>query len=197
MVSLPMFSWSKNPMIIGLCFLWYSVKSLEYDDRLKVLRIWSLAERKNRADLLEVFKMKSGFSVVTFGTLFEVDNQQRTRGHTWKIIKYRSNLDVRKFFFSERVVDRWNKLEQTEIYWLWKHQRLQEQIRRYPEDEVRLLGGLYPTKWSHTFSCLAYFSILRGFSYWIIKCKTNFAPFNFYSHFYWTFQWRLMLIMRK
>ena len=26
----------------------------------------------------------------------------------WKIVKHRSNLDIRKYFFSERVVDRWN-----------------------------------------------------------------------------------------
>jgi len=40
------------------------LKSLEYDDRLKALGIISLEERRNRADLLEVFKMKSGFSAV-------------------------------------------------------------------------------------------------------------------------------------
>jgi len=77
------------------------LKSLEYDDRLKVLGIWSLEERRNRADLLEVFKMKSGLSAIAFDTFFTVDSQQRTRSHTWKIVKNRSNLDVRKYFFSE------------------------------------------------------------------------------------------------
>ena len=47
--------------------------------------------------------------------VFEIENQQRTRGHTWKIVKQRINLDLRKYFFSERVVDRWNKLDQTDI----------------------------------------------------------------------------------
>jgi len=42
------------------------LKSLEYDYRLKALGIWSLEERRNRADLLEVFKMESGFSAVSF-----------------------------------------------------------------------------------------------------------------------------------
>jgi len=91
------------------------LKSLEYDDRLKVLGIWSLEERRNRADLLEVFKMKSGLSAISFDTFFTVDSQQRTRGHTWKIVKNRSDLDVRKYFFSKTVVDRWNKLEQSDI----------------------------------------------------------------------------------
>jgi len=35
------------------------LKSMEYDDRLKALGIWSLEERRNRADLLEVFKICS------------------------------------------------------------------------------------------------------------------------------------------
>ena len=72
------------------------LKSMEYDDRLKALGIWSLEERKNRADLLEVFKMKSGFSAVSFDAFFTVDSQQRTRGNSWKIVKHRNNLDVRK-----------------------------------------------------------------------------------------------------
>jgi len=91
------------------------LKSLEYEDRLKVLGIWSLEERRNRADLLEAFKIKSGFSVVPFDTLLEVDSQQKTRGHTWKISKHQSNLDVWKYFFSERAVDRGNKLEHTDV----------------------------------------------------------------------------------
>jgi len=37
------------------------------------------------------------------------------RDHSWIIVKYRSNLDVRKEFVLERVVDRWNKLKQRNI----------------------------------------------------------------------------------
>ena len=37
------------------------LKSLEYDDRLKALGMWSLEERRNRADLLEVFKTSGAF----------------------------------------------------------------------------------------------------------------------------------------
>ena len=91
------------------------LKNLDYEERLRNLGLWSLEERRNRMDLLEVFKMKSGSSAVPFNTFFVIDTQQRTRGHTWKIVKQRNNLDVRKYFFSSRVVDRWNKLRQTDI----------------------------------------------------------------------------------
>ena len=42
-----------------------SLKSLEYYDQLKLLGIWSLEESRNRTDLFEDFKVKSGFSAVT------------------------------------------------------------------------------------------------------------------------------------
>jgi len=35
-----------------------------------------------------------------------------TSGHSWKISKCTSKLKVRKYFFSERVLNRWNKLSQ-------------------------------------------------------------------------------------
>jgi len=85
------------------------LKSLEYDDRLKALGIWSLEGRKNRADLLEVFKMKSDF------LQFYLISSSQLTASKGKIVKHRSNLDVRKYFFSERVVDRWNKLDQRDI----------------------------------------------------------------------------------
>jgi len=42
-------------------------------------------------------------------------NQFNTRGHTAKIQKARCNFDGRRFSFSERVIDRWNRLQQEDI----------------------------------------------------------------------------------
>jgi hypothetical protein len=41
---------------------------------------------------------------------FEIVENSRTRGHKYKIIKVRSRLELRKHFFSQRVVEVWNKL---------------------------------------------------------------------------------------
>jgi len=38
-----------------------------------------------------------------------------TRGHTANIVKNRCHLDLRRFFFSQRVIDRWNGLQQEVI----------------------------------------------------------------------------------
>jgi len=46
------------------------LKSLKYEERLNCLGLWTLEERRNRADLLEVFKMYKGLSLLPFDHLF-------------------------------------------------------------------------------------------------------------------------------
>ena len=89
-----------------------SLKGLLYDKRLKALGIWTLEERRNRADLIEVYKIFSGSTNLKPEDLFELNSTQKTRGHTRKIYKKRCNLDLRKYFFSERVINFWNELSQ-------------------------------------------------------------------------------------
>jgi len=73
----------------------------------------TLEESRNRADLLPVFKLYKGLSV-PFSDLFALSTVTNTRGHTAKIVKSRCQLDIRRFF-SSRVVDRWNLLQQSVI----------------------------------------------------------------------------------
>ena len=86
------------------------LRKLEYTDRLRSLGLWSLEERRNRADLIEVFKMAKGISATPLQELFTVDNSSRTRGHSFKLIKKFSRCNTRHYFFSERVISRWNSL---------------------------------------------------------------------------------------
>ena len=39
-----------------------------------------------------------------------MSQERRTRGHSYKLVKSRSKLEVRKNFFSQRVVSEWNNL---------------------------------------------------------------------------------------
>ena len=89
------------------------LRRLPYERRLDVLGLWSLEERRNRADLIEVFKIVKGFSSICPQSLFEFSTDSRTRGHTLKLVKHRCNTDLRKHFFSERITGRWNKLSQS------------------------------------------------------------------------------------
>ena len=81
-----------------------------YEDRLKITGLPSLEERRNRGDLIEVFKMLKGFSKIDYRQFFKLAENSRTRGHSYKLVLSRSRLEVRKHFFSQRVVSEWNKL---------------------------------------------------------------------------------------
>jgi len=87
------------------------LRHLPYEERLVKLRLWSLEDRRIRSDLLEIYKMIHGLSAVKLETFFEVDYGHRTRGHDWKLKKMRSSTNLRLHFFSERVINWWNSLE--------------------------------------------------------------------------------------
>ena len=60
---------------------------------LNVFGLWTLEERRNRADLLEVIKMyKDRWSTTGFDSLLTLTDDNRTRGHSAKIAK--STVDV-------------------------------------------------------------------------------------------------------
>jgi len=86
------------------------VRDRSYENRLAALNLWTLEERRNRAELIELFRMKQGISGLVFEDYIELDCSGRARGHSCKLRKDRSNRDLRRCFFSQRVVNRWNKL---------------------------------------------------------------------------------------
>ena len=85
-------------------------RNLSYEKRLKYTGLTTLSERRIRGDMIEVFKILKGFTKVNFNTWFKLSDNNRTRGHRYKLEKSRSRLDIRKHFFSQRVVNAWNKL---------------------------------------------------------------------------------------
>ena len=86
-----------------------SIYVLTHEERLKRTGMISLDNRRLRADLLEVFKILKGFVKVNPATHFSMSDR-RSRGHTLKLEKPRARLDLRKHFFSNRVIDAWNAL---------------------------------------------------------------------------------------
>lgn len=90
-------------------------KGLSYEERLKVTGLSTLDERRTRGDLIEVFKLMKGFSKVDYSKFFTLAANKNTRGHDLKLKKNRSKLDIRKYFFSQRVVDKWNRLPQSVV----------------------------------------------------------------------------------
>jgi hypothetical protein len=85
-------------------------RGMGYEERLKFTGLTTLEDRRTRGDMIEVFKMLKGISKVDSSRWFRLAENSRTRGHSFKLVKCRSRLDVRKNFFSQRVVNTWNSL---------------------------------------------------------------------------------------
>ena len=65
--------------------------------------------------MIEVFKFLKGINKTDSRQWFHLSNNVRTRGHRLKLIKNRSRLDIRKNFFSQRVVNDWNSLPEVVV----------------------------------------------------------------------------------
>jgi len=53
------------------------------------------------------------YTEIDIRVLFTLDgNDKGLHGHSKKICKPRFNTDIKKYFFSNRVIDRWNRLDQ-------------------------------------------------------------------------------------
>ena len=88
--------------------------SNEYIGRLAELGMETLEERRHRMDMAQVYKIVTGKDRVKSETWFTMgrDGQRMTRGnaHPLSLKKQRARLEVRRNFFSQRVVDDWNTI---------------------------------------------------------------------------------------
>ena len=92
-----------------------NISKLPYDQRLTEVGLWSLEDRRLRADLIEVYKIIHGLSSVSFQSFFEFCHHDRTRGHTLKLHKHSVRTDLRQHFFTERIINVWNKLDEDTV----------------------------------------------------------------------------------
>lgn len=73
----------------------------------------SLQQRRQDQDLCETYKLTHNLYKLDSEKFFNISSTTQTRGHDMKILKTHVKTDVRKYFFSNRVVDPWNDLPQS------------------------------------------------------------------------------------
>ena len=62
--------------------------------------------------MIEAFKLLKGIAKLDYSLFFKLSGDFKVRGLTYNIVKNSFRLDVRKNFFSNRVMDAWNELPQ-------------------------------------------------------------------------------------
>ena len=86
------------------------MENMHYEDRLRLLNMYSLKYRRLRGDLIEVFKFVHGQHLGYLKGMFEFNEENRTRCHDHKLTVKLSSTRLRQSFFSRRVVGHWNNL---------------------------------------------------------------------------------------
>ena len=81
-----------------------------YNIRLATLRLPTLQFRRDRADMLQVFKILNRYKDIDFSRFFTLSSTGLC-GHSLKLFKERSRLLLRKQTFTQHVVDSWNNLQ--------------------------------------------------------------------------------------
>ena len=89
------------------------IKDKNYEDRLKLLDLPTLAYRLERADMIETYKLIKELydpEVAPKLELMKKREHMRLRGHDLKLFKVRANKNVRLKAFSSRITNPWNSL---------------------------------------------------------------------------------------
>jgi len=87
---------------------------LPYSERLRILNLERLELRRIHLDLTLVYKIINKLIDLKFTDYFTLKTSN-TRGHSLALSINRYKKDVRKFFFANRVINRWNFLNEATV----------------------------------------------------------------------------------
>jgi len=83
---------------------------MTYAERFITLKLQSLEHRRLIFDLVICFEIVHGLNALNFNDFFTYPNLSTTRGHPLKLATPIAKKDVRKYFFSTRIIPIWNAL---------------------------------------------------------------------------------------
>ena len=92
------------------------VKKLPYEERLKKLDLPSLEYRRLRGDMIELYKIAhKKYDRASIDSLFQFVQNNRLRGHSFKVAKFACKKRQYQHFFTNRSVNHWNKLSEDTV----------------------------------------------------------------------------------
>ena len=91
------------------------VSHLPYSERLRALGLPTLEYRRERADVTQVYKTLHDMDKIDKNKLFIMLDYPATRGHSLKLFKRKSRLQIRANFFSNLVGEVWNSLPESVV----------------------------------------------------------------------------------
>ena len=86
------------------------IRNLTCKDKLEHLNLYSLERRRVTGDLIEVFKWVKGFNKMDINKILIIKEKVRTRTNGFKLDKFRFRKDIFKNWFTNGLVEEWNKL---------------------------------------------------------------------------------------
>ena len=87
--------------------------NLKYHERLSQLGLTTLRNRRLRGDLIETYKLLTNKEDIDSQQFFQLtEDPYQLRGNNRRTYKVRSRGEIRRNFFSQRVLDHWNNLPQ-------------------------------------------------------------------------------------
>jgi hypothetical protein len=95
-----------------------NLKGVTYEQRLAEVGLDSLKDRRDEADMILVYKVMHEKCMVDKNTWFKINENNvlqdrvmtRAASDDLQIRQSRTNLDIRKHFFTQRVCEKWNSL---------------------------------------------------------------------------------------
>ena len=86
-----------------------NLRDISYEMSLKDCGLTTLETRRLRGDQIEVFEILNGYENID-RIVFPIKEERRTRGYGVTLPKKQCRLNIRTFSFSQRTVNKWNRL---------------------------------------------------------------------------------------
>ena len=91
-----------------------SLSGMFYEEKLSELNLQTLEDRRTRGDMIELFKYMTNVNKVDKDELFSfVKDRHEKDTRSWTedyLVAEKNNLNIRKYFYTNRVTDTWNRL---------------------------------------------------------------------------------------